>query len=177
MDGEDNLRRPPPPRPYRSSAATLSVPASAIEATIRLLMRAGARESGIFWYGARDPVGNTTVAYVTAPRQRMSRGNYEVSPAALAEIVETLADPWKPVAQVHSHPGRGVEHSNYDDKMASSRRALSVVFPFYGALNQPFPAGCGVHEFQDGYWHLLDDHLAKQRIVVTAGQVDVRDFR
>ena len=86
----------------------------------------------------------------------MSRGNYEITAEWLAEVVRALPDTWRPLAQVHSHPGRWVEHSRYDDKMAMSRRALSLVIPFYGRYDAAScPAGVGVHECQDGYWHQL----------------------
>ena len=158
-------------------AITLTVPAGAISGTLQLLQRAGQRECGVFWYGPRDQLGNGRVAYVTAPRQRMAPGNYGVNAAALTEIVNTLPTEWKILAQVHSHPGRRVEHSNYDDKMASSQKALSLVFPLYGRDTSPFPSGVGVHEWQRDYWHLLDEECARRRLAVVTGEVRVQDFR
>ena len=79
---------------------------------------------------------------------------------------------------MHSHPGLSVEHSTYDDRMASSRRALSLVFPCYGRCpNAAFPTGVGVHEWQSDYWHLLDLERARRRVVVVDGGVKVEDFR
>ena len=66
------ILRPRPVHPYRPVDLQLRVPASAVTATLELLCRAGRRESGVFWYGSRDYVGNGEVAYVVAPRQRMS---------------------------------------------------------------------------------------------------------
>jgi hypothetical protein len=177
MDNESAFRRKPPVRPYALSNARLSVPGAAVTATLELLRRAGRRESGLFWYGPRDAAGNGRVTYVAAPRQRMTWGNYHVSPVALAEIVNKLPDDCKPLAQVHSHPGVNVEHSPYDDDMASSRRALSLVFPLYGQSNAPFPNDVGVHEWQDQYWHLLDRGQAAKRLVLTTGDVRVEDLR
>jgi len=177
MESEDDIRRPPPLRPYRAGTACLRVSVIALEATLALLQRAGCRESGVFWYGPRDALGDGDVAYVVAPKQRMFWGNYGVSAAALSEVVHRLPDGWKPLAQIHSHPGLNVEHSNYDDQMASSWRALSLVFPAYGRYAGPFPDGVGVHEWQDNYWHLLDDESARRRIAVTRGQIEVDDFR
>lgn len=177
MDTEDDLLRPPPVEPYRTGDLQLRVPADALKATIGLLRKAGRRESGLFWYGPRDTAGNGSVAYVVAPRQRMTWGNYAVSAEALAEIVHRLPDGWKPLAQVHSHPGQGVEHSNYDDRMVSSRRALSLVFPSYGRCTAPFPIGIGVHEWQNDYWHLLDVTTAQNRVVLIGGTVRVEDLR
>lgn len=88
-----------------------------------------------------------------------------------------LPDDWKPLAQIHSHPGIRVEHSNYDDRMMSSRRALSLVFPAYGHPRSSFPHGVGVHEWQNEYWHLLDEAKAKRRVIVADGNVKIEDFR
>ncbi len=177
MDVEDDLLRPPPKRAYQYADIKLHVPFSALTATFDLLSRVGRRESGLFWYGPRDSSGNGTVAYVVAPRQRMSWGNYGISAEALAEVVHRLADDWKPLAQVHSHPGSRVEHSNYDDRMVSSRRALSLVFPFYGRVRQPFPTGIGIHEWQSDYWHLLDQASAALRVLIINGAAQVDDLR
>jgi hypothetical protein len=177
MDVEDDLFRAPPAHPYQPVDLQLRLPADALTATIDLLCRAGRRESGLFWYGPRDSAGNGSVAYVVAPRQRMTWGNYAVSAQALAEIVHRLPGDWKPLAQVHSHPGPRVEHSNYDDRMVSSRRALSLVFPSYGQRSEPFPIGVGIHEWQNDYWHLLDLASAQQRVLLIGGTVRVEDMR
>jgi hypothetical protein len=177
MDIEDDLLRPAPAEPYQPVDLQLRVPGDALKATVALLRKAGRRESGLFWYGPRDTEGNGSVAYVVAPRQRMTWGNYAVSGPALAEIVHRLPDDWKPLAQIHSHPGEWVEHSNYDDRMVSSRRVLSLVFPSYGRCTEPFPIGVGVHEWQNDFWHLLDATSAQQRVVLIGGTVRVEDMR
>jgi hypothetical protein len=169
MDDEGLLGRPPAPTPYVPGGKTLVLPNSALRATVTLLQRAGARESGAFWYGPRDAAGSGTVKAVIAPRQAMARGNYHVSPAAMSAMVDLLPDgSWKPLAQVHSHPGAGVEHSRYDDAMVASTRALSIVFPFYGRWSGPWPHGIGMHEHQNDYWHLLSAAHAAHRVQLAA---------
>jgi len=177
VDSEDDLFRLPPPCPYVPVDLRLSVPTHALTATTLLLGRAGRRESGLLWYGPRDAAGNGRVAFVVAPRQRMTWGNYTIPADALAEVVHGLPDDWKPLAQVHSHPGRRVEHSSYDDRMVSSRRVVSLVFPYYGRSNQPFPIGVGIHEWQNDYWHLLDQASAERRVIIINGTVQVEDLR
>lgn len=177
MDNESAFRRQPPVRPYVPTTAQLFVPRAGVTATLELLRRAGRRESGLFWYGPRDAAGNGRVVYIAAPRQRMTSGNYHVPAAALTEIVNHLPDDCKPLAQIHSHPGINVEHSPYDDDMASSKRALSLVFPSYGQSKAPFPFGVGVHEWQDGYWHLLEPAQADGRVILTDGEIRAEDFR
>ena len=177
MDIEDDLLRPLPAEPYQPGDLQLRVPVDALNGTIDLLRKVGRKESGLFWYGPRDLAGNGSVAYVVAPRQRATWGNYAVSALALTEIVDRLPAGWKPLAQVHSHPGVRVEHSNYDDRMVSSRRALSLVFPSYGRCTEPFPIGIGIHEWQNDYWHLLDVTSAQRRVVLIEGTVLVEDMR
>jgi hypothetical protein len=85
---------------------------------------------------------------------------------------------WKNLSQVHSHPGIMVEHSPYDDQMAVSRHSLSVVFPRYGHWEGRWSKGVGVHEWQEGYWHFLDDGVAARRVaLVDVGKVEILDFR
>lgn len=157
-------RRPPPPRPYAWGGQVLSVTVAAVGATLQMLQRAGARESGAFWYGERTPEGGIVRA-VLAPRQRMERDWFDVPPPAMSEMAEVLRDTdWRPLAQIHSHPGPRVEHSVYDDRMIGSRRALSLVVPHYGRWRGPWPSGLGVHEHQDDYWHLLDEAAAGRRV-------------
>lgn len=169
--------RTPPPTPYRPTDVVLEVPLDAVEATLAMLQRAGARESGLFWYGQRGE-RRSVVTSVRAPRQQMNRFNYRVTAEAMREMGASLADDLRPLAQVHSHPGDFVEHSPYDDEMASSRRALSLVFPRYGRVVSPWPQGVGVHEWQDDYWHLLTPAQALTRVVIgpRAG-VERIDFR
>jgi hypothetical protein len=108
----------------------------------------------------------------------MTWGNYHVDPAAMSEMLSIVPDDWKPLAQIHCHPGKGVEHSRYDDEMASSKRALSIVFPFYGRWTGPWPDDVGVHEWQDDYWHLLPPQEAAKRVRLTAPvAIDCKDFR
>src|SRR5262249_9468740 len=102
-----------------------------------------------------------------------------VPASAVAEMAAaTRSHGWVNLAQVHTHPGHGVEHSRYDDGHANSRRALSVVIPFYGRWHGPWPIGVGVHEFQDEYWHLLTEADARLRgPVVEPGDAELLDLR
>ena len=177
MSDEDRLRRPPAPRPYKATSAVLKIPPAAVEATHSLLLRAGQCEACVFWYGERgDDVSR--VRSVRAPAQTGSWGNYHVEPASMSDMTRDLPDGWRPLAQIHSHPGFGTEHSRYDDQMVSSRRILSIVFPVYGAPMQPWPSGLGVHEWQIDYWHMLSPMQVKARLSLELfGDLDVRDFR
>lgn len=177
MLDEFSQLRPPPSRPYAANGAVLKLPINALRATAQLLAIAGMREACVFWYGSRD--GDLSrVTAVRAPRQTATRFNYHVDEAAMSHMSQTLDDECRPVAQIHSHPGRNVEHSRYDDQMVASRRALSLVFPNYGHLARAWPCGIGVHEWQEGYWHLLDDRQSTMRVrLVADADISVQDLR
>ena len=157
----------------------LSVSERAIVHTLGALRRHRAIETCCFWYGPRDDAGNGTVCAVFVPRQRGSWGNYHVTPDAMIDLAHAVGERgWRNLAQVHSHPGVHVEHSRYDDKMASSRRALSLVFPRYGQWHDEWPRGIGIHEHQDGYWHLLELQSAARRIQLAGAEdIEFKDFR
>jgi len=167
FDQDDAIRRPPPPQPYQPHAAVLYVPKVALEKTVEVLRSAGRIETCCFWYGRDLPEQCGRVEAVVVPRQRGTWGNYDVSADAIAAVSAAMrAERWVMLAQVHSHPGDGVEHSRYDDARAISRSVLSLVFPRYGCWVGPWPNAAGVHEFQINYWHLLPTADAARRIVV-----------
>lgn len=177
MQDEDFLRRPPPSRPYLPTSAVLHISPGAVKATCELLQKAGRSEACVFWYGERD--GELWhVRSVRSPVQTSYRGNYHVEPDAMSQMVRDLPDGWRPLSQIHSHPGIGTEHSRYDDRMVSSRKILSIVFPLYGKPVGKWPDGLGVHEWQIDYWHMLSPEQVRARLSLReAENLEVRDFR
>lgn len=162
--------------PYQPTDAQLQVPIAAVEATFRMLSARGPSEACVFWYGRRDG-GNGLVTDVRAPAQVSTRFNYHVDERAFSRMADTIAPELRPLEQIHSHPGKDVEHSPYDDEMVASRNALSIVFPFYGCNSVAGLTGLGVHEHQHNYWHLLLPEQAARRVITIAGQVHIRDLR
>lgn len=177
VENKGILERPKPSAPYRPVQSCLTVPALAISETLALLKREGQRESCVFWFGPRDAGGDGSIAYVIAPKQLMNPLNYSVPTASMTEMSRRLRPGWRPLAQIHSHPGSDVEHSNYDDEMASSRNALSLVIPCYGWWSSSFPDQIGVHEWQNDYWHLLNSVQAHRRVKLGSGNVLSEDLR
>ena len=177
MIDEFSELRAPPRRRYTPSGGVLIVPKNIVVETQNLLCLAGKLEACVFWYGVRE--GNrATVAAVRAPRQTATRFNYHVNEVAMSLMSRTLDDEWRPLAQVHSHPGRSVEHSPYDDAMVASKRALSIVFPNYGKIAGSWPCGIGVHEWQVDYWHLLTPVQAVARVLLAdSTDISVEDLR
>jgi hypothetical protein len=166
---EEGLLRPLPSVPYQPTAAQLRVPRRALELTLNTLTRAGRLEMCCFWYAPPNGIEDLRrVSAVVVPRQHQSWGNYHVTADAM-QAIHAKVGPLKltNLAQVHSHPGTRVEHSRYDDRMANSRRALSLVFPSYGQWEGTWPCGIGIHEFQRDYWYLLDGLDAARRVILT----------
>lgn len=177
MNDEDFGLRPRATQPYLPNALCTLIPVAALEGTLALLRRAGRHESAVYWYGTKNDNGTATVSYVVAPEQISRPKNYHVPASSMSEMVRRLKPGWKPIAQVHSHPGDSVEHSHYDDRMAISTKALSLVVPRYGHWSGSFPEHIGVHEWQRNYWHLLPLDNARARIRLITGEVTVQDLR
>jgi hypothetical protein len=121
----------------------------------------------MFFYGDRNSNGDTLVRAVVVPRQENHWGNYHVSADAMGEVALATNDTdWVNIAQLHTHPGAWVDHSPYDDRVANSVRAISVVIPGYGRDASSWPSFLGVHEWQEGYWHRLDSAASAKRMKV-----------
>jgi len=135
--------------------------------TTALASMARARlEAGALLYGTRGSCrAADSVRGLVVPPQEGHRGWYHVPHAAIAAAsAATLGRGWVTLAQLHSHPSAHVEHSWYDDRHAVSVRAISLVLPFYGRDPADWPGHIGVHEYQDGWWHLLTAGQAAKRI-------------
>src|SRR5260370_9171903 len=174
----DWMRRPRPLVPYCRPASTIAALGSALDLTLAVFKQYAdlENEACCFWYGIRDEAGNGEVLAVVVPHQHNTWGNYVIPAESMAAVAKaTLEFNWRNLMQIHTHPGYGVEHSYYDDIHANSRRALSVVLPAYGAWGDKWPYGAGVHEFQNGYWHLLnlDDPAHRVFIVETSSSAQL----
>jgi len=171
----------------------LSVPVDAIRLTAKTLRSMREMEACCFWFGSRSNTMSGSVDAIVIPQQENHHGHYRVTPDAMLRVADAVRPfGWKNLAQAHSHPGPGVHHSGYDDEMANSRRALSLVFPDYGYLPavwrfngwlwrlrpKPFPSAIGVHAFIDGRWKYLTDHETTTRLSLTGGKrVRLLDLR
>ncbi|MBI2313630.1 MAG: Mov34/MPN/PAD-1 family protein [Betaproteobacteria bacterium] len=162
------IPRPPPPCPYTLTGAVLEISLAVLTATFDALARFTKRrlESCCFWYGTPMDKQRNRVQAIVIPAQRNTWGNYHVSSTAMAAVSQaTRSSGLRNLAQIHTHPGSMVEHSAYDDLMANSRQALSLVLPRYGASICKWPSEIGVHEFQGEYWYRLSPGQAARRIV------------
>lgn len=169
-----------PARAEPAIERVLYVPDSVLVATW-LAFQEGARlrvESTVRWAGpaplSRAP--HQVVTTVVNPVQRVSRGYFEVPHEGTRAMGEALVHHGLVnLAQVHTHPGRWVDHSEWDDDHAYSTRegALSLVWPCYGRELRPSEEW-GVHERRGGAWVRLDSAAVVGRIIVVPGALNLR---
>lgn len=181
----DNAFEPPPavlpPRPYAPNGKALLLPQQLPTAVATALgPRSGAQaEGGALLYGERGRDGQPdTVRGLVVPAQIRNRRNYHIPRESItAASTATREHGWVVLAQAHTHPGRHVEHSWYDDRNAISAKALSFVAPDFGADPGQWLAGVGVHEFQTDWWHLLTVEQANARVVLADLPLTTLDLR
>lgn len=168
-----------PPSPYHCPSRKLLLPGELPDAVAHAFAPAARRRREAFalLYGTRGSADADAVCALVVPRQLGYRGRYLVPHAAMAAAsAATISHGWVTLGQVHSHPSGNVEHSWYDDRHAVSLRAISIVLPFYGRYPCSWPRQIGIHEHQDGWWHLLTARQAAARITLAATPLQVIDL-
>lgn len=167
MSHDKDQQSPRSAGPYAVTGRIAKIDQSVLVATRHMLRAVGQREAGCLWLGTEEASGDARVEAIVVPKQTNRPRNFSIAAGAMREVA-ALARPrnWTLIAAVHSHPGVSVEHSEYDDEMVPSRRALSLVFAHYGAEQGAWPDGVGVHEFIDDYWRLLSLEDAVKRVVL-----------
>src|SRR5450830_160484 len=182
IESESLLHRPSPTIPYRPARLSLEISQAVVDATMAAF-ESGARrqvEMCCFWYGVALAEDWDRVLAIVIPPQLNSWGNYQVSQSAISKVFQaTRPLGLRNLGQLHSHPGTTVEHSRYDDQMANSRKALSLVLPQYGRSGSSIGNSWGVHDFQNDYWHLLTAPEVSARITLIKdyGPVPLLDLR
>jgi hypothetical protein len=81
------------------------------------------------------------------------------------------------LAQVHTHPGRDVRHSPFDDENAYSQMdgAISIVLPHH-SRGRPELKECGVYLRDAAGWGRLAAKEAEHMICVVPGVLDFRSY-
>lgn len=131
-------------------------------------------EAGCYWYGLRTSDGVALASVVGVPRQKNTPGNFAVDADDLACLAQAAT--WSTlvcVAQVHTHPGRCIRHSDFDNDNAVSVKVLSIVIPHYGKGPVPFDS-IGVHRYEDGRWRCLQGDEVGRILTVMPSVVDCR---
>lgn len=132
----------------------ISVPAELVDRTIDEFARCGAgrRECVVYWL-AEQPEP-TRVIDVVHPLHTSTPFGYSIDGRWLNAFFLGLADDRRTaVAQVHTHPGALVEHSDTDDEfvLVPSPDFVSIVVPDFGAMFRR--DRCAIHILEaSGAW-------------------------
>lgn len=145
----------------------LIVPSAVVTESERLLRRWRKCETVIYWVGEAH-LDVATVTSVIRPRQQNTFGSFLVTREANADVVIWLcARKLKLIAQLHTHPGNYVGHSDGDNLGASLafQGFYSLVIPNYGRSGILPLKQCGVHVFNNGFIE-LPSHIAEKQIQI-----------
>jgi hypothetical protein len=98
---------------------------------------------------------DSVITTLTFPHATLRRGNFHVSADAMSEAGKHLGS-FVRIAQIHTHPGAWIGHSDIDDEFAYSRHdgALSLVVPNYSVGVTGF-SDVAVHVCLRGRWREL----------------------
>lgn len=80
------------------------------------------------------------------------------------------------LAQLHSHPRAGTQHSEGDDDLVLMpfEGMLSIVAPWYGRTGLRPLHGLGVHQYQDGRWVLMTPGSVREKFTIAPQAIDLR---
>jgi hypothetical protein len=116
---------------------------------------------------------------LTLPYAEMHPTYFAVSGEAMSEAGQHFRRfGMERLAQIHTHPGRDVRHSPFDDENAYSQidGALSIVLPHH-ARRRPELSECGVHIRDDRGWRRLSVRDIEGAIRVLPGCLDFRRYQ
>jgi proteasome lid subunit RPN8/RPN11 len=135
----------------------------------------GPHEGLVLWLG-RTTGTSTVVLSALAPRtdhgpQKVLCDELAIGLATQAAHAVGLGV----VAQVHSHPGSDIRHSDGDDQLVLMpfENMFSLVAGHYGHGNL-CPPTAGLHQYQDGRWVQVTNPDA---MIITSGYLSSQDFR
>lgn len=122
---------------------------------------------GIAFWGGRSIGADALITMVVVPQAEHTWGSVRVGERAVSAAARAMR-PFGAglLAQVHSHPGGGTQHSDGDDDLVLMPfdGMFSLVVPHYAA-GRFEPAVVGVHQHQDGRWTLITN--PEEAVVMT----------
>lgn len=156
------------PLPEATALGRLIIAEPVLDHTTEALRRSkgpdGHHEGVVLWLGRT--IGMTTIVLSSiVPECDHGWGHVRMSAHQVSRATRTArACGLGIVAQVHSHPGDDVRHSDGDDELVLMpfESMYSVVVGRYGEA--PVLDG-GVHQYQRGRWHRITDAAATTVVV------------
>lgn len=170
-----------PPQPKeRRSVPTTWVSAQLLERTADLLRQSGGMgqpHEGIVYWAGRRVADECFVTTCIAPAARTTWGSFSTSSQTNAKVVMYLAGAGlELLGQVHSHPGKFVDHSDGDDDWALMPYDgfFSIVVPDYAQSGMQPLTTCGVHIFDRSRFRRLADREIEACFRVVDDFADLR---
>lgn len=172
-------RKTPLPIDRSRSGETLRLTQGVIAAIDRFLPKTvSGRSHENVLYVAGQIVGNVrTGLTVILPVAETGPGHFRTTVTSHSAVLRELArQDLALVAQVHSHPGGAVTHSDLDDEgtIIKGQGFWSIVVPNYGKHGFEPIYRCGFHCFQGGAFRVLTEEAVRSRISVIPGFLDLR---
>jgi hypothetical protein len=159
------------------------IPANCWQTVIeRFTTTAGLAENVAFLDGiplGPEPVHGGVVTTVTLPETDRRGGGWWVDASQMSAAGQHLrVSRLVRLAQIHTHPNAGIEHSELDDVLAYSQRpgTVSVVLPSHG-LTHPGLADAGVHLRGEDGWCRLEGAEVDRHVKVVPSVLDHRPQR
>lgn len=126
------------------------------------------------------PAGDLQIATtLTIPNAEMHPTYFTVSADAMSEAGKHFRPfGMERLVQVHTHPGRSVKHSAYDDENAYSQAdgSISIVIAEH-ARHRPDLMDCGVHVRDSKGWRSLAAREIERAIRIVPGRLDFRRYK
>ena len=129
-----------------------------------------AHEGFVYWCG-NITSKEAKITTVIAPKTSSSYGRVSTSHASNFEFIKELNKRGLVhIAQVHSHPTNWVDHSEGDDHWAPFRSEglVSIVVPNFGTTGMIPLQKCGIHRFENGFFHRLSNNDVKRYFKITS---------
>jgi len=175
-----NWLKGPQRKPDGPREMTFWVSAGLLKRTATVLRQSGNKEQsheGVAYWAGRRGGNDCVVTTCIAPAARTTYGSFDISSETNARVVMYLASAGlELLAQVHSHPGAAVGHSDGDDDRALMpyEGFLSIVVPHYGGRGMRPLTICGVHVFERGGFRRLASAEIEDRFRIFDEIVDLR---
>ncbi|MEQ8719628.1 MAG: hypothetical protein RLO52_22060 [Sandaracinaceae bacterium] len=158
---------------------TLHLSQAAVLETERLLRTYGGGDEheGIVFLGGLETAHGAVGMTALSPRAVTTYGSFSTDTEANTDVVIELARAGLTlVGQVHSHPGRWVDHSDGDDEGALVRFEgyWSLVVPEFAREGMRPLGRCGVHVFRGGEFRRLTPEAVGARLQLVPAAIDLR---
>jgi hypothetical protein len=171
---------------YPSNSNQYLIDTQVITFTDQVLKDYGSKNpscEGLVYWAGRVEGNKYYITHGVAPKIKASRRDIYTTHESNAAVVEYLCDnELVYIAQVHSHPGDWVEHSEVDNEETAFRSEglVSIVVPVFSTRSILPWSQCGFHLYTDGAFEFLSTKYVNKRFSVrklNKEAINFKDFR